>query len=69
MRYGTTPPQCPNGCTRPPQFVRTPDIIHYGKMVCPECGRWLDWVSKPQGGAETHPASELSISFRTYDPL
>jgi hypothetical protein len=38
---------CPRGCNAGAEFVRTPEIIHYGKMVCPKCGRFLDWVKKP----------------------
>lgn len=30
-------------------FVRTPDLIHWGKLVCPKCGAWIDWVKKPTG--------------------
>jgi len=31
------------------RLVLTPEHIHYGKYVCATCGRWLAWVSKPDG--------------------
>lgn len=29
------------------KFVLTPELQHWGKYVCPECNRWLCWVTKP----------------------
>ena len=31
-----------------PIFIETPDTPHYGKEVCPDCGGWLRWLSKPK---------------------
>ena len=41
-------PDCKNGCNAGAKFVSTPDMPHHGKMVCPKCGAWLDWVRKPE---------------------
>lgn len=30
------------------EFEPTPRLPHYGKMVCPQCRRWLAWVKKPE---------------------
>lgn len=40
-------PTCPNHPGAGTVFELTPELTHYGKMVCPECGRWLGWVAKP----------------------
>ncbi|GAG11108.1 unnamed protein product, partial [marine sediment metagenome] len=24
------------------------DSLHYGKAVCPDCGRFLQWIKKPE---------------------
>lgn len=29
------------------EFVLTPELQHWGKYICSECGRWLTWVTKP----------------------
>jgi len=29
-------------------LVLTPNLTHYGKMVCPECQKHLGWVKKPE---------------------
>ena len=33
------------------QFVLTPDKIHFGKYVCNECGKFIQWAKKPRGEA------------------
>lgn len=40
-------PTCPDHPGAGEYFVPTPEKVHYGKMVCSECGRFLRWVSKP----------------------
>lgn len=30
-------------------FVETPEFIHYGKMVCLRCKKYLRWVAYPMG--------------------
>jgi len=30
------------------QFVLTPDKIHFGKYVCNECGKFIQWARKPK---------------------
>jgi len=29
-------------------FVETPDLKHYGKIKCSQCGKWYRWVGKPE---------------------
>lgn len=42
-------PGCPDHPFSGGRLEMTPHTIHYGKMVCPTCGRFLCWVSKPDG--------------------
>lgn len=30
------------------EFVLTPNLTHYGKLVCPNCGKHWKWVAKPE---------------------
>lgn len=30
------------------RFVRTPELIHYGKYVCSDCGKFISWKKKPK---------------------
>jgi 5-methylcytosine-specific restriction endonuclease McrA len=29
-------------------FVETPELTHYGKMICSNCGLWVRWVRHPE---------------------
>jgi hypothetical protein len=29
------------------QVILTPEYVHYGKLVCSECGSFIKWVSDP----------------------
>jgi len=49
MKIGEPPGKCRRGCEAGAMFVRTPELIHWGKLVCPKCGAWIDWVRKPEG--------------------
>lgn len=37
----------------------TPEGIHYAKLYCPDCGRWVDWLGKPQN-KDTRQKSHLT---------
>lgn len=39
---------CPKHPCAPHHLIRTPDLIHYAKWVCLECGRFLKWEPKPK---------------------
>lgn len=28
-------------------FNKTPNSVHYGRLDCPNCDRWIKWVSNP----------------------
>lgn len=28
-------------------FLETQNLIHYGKLECPVCNKWIKWVSNP----------------------
>lgn len=49
MKIGEAPSKCKRGCDAGAVFVRTPELVHWGKLVCPKCGAWMDWVKKPYG--------------------
>lgn len=40
------------------EFVPTPELTHYGKMVCPVCSKWLAWVKKPDGDKRVRRESQ-----------
>ena len=29
-------------------FSETPNNVHYGRMDCPKCKKWIKWVSNPE---------------------
>jgi len=31
------------------EFQLTPEVKHYGKLLCPSCGAFWRWVAKPDG--------------------
>lgn len=41
--------ECSEHPNKSPRFEPTPDLIHYGKYVCPTCGKFLSWVKTPAG--------------------
>jgi hypothetical protein len=34
-------------CNDPQIFIETPNLTHYGKMVCTKCDKWFSWVKHP----------------------
>lgn len=48
-------------CFAGAELVTTPHGPHFGKLVCPRCGKFIDWVAKP--GSEkirrTKPSRKL----------
>lgn len=46
------------------RFVPTPHRVHYGKMVCPKCDRFLAWAKKP---AKDDDKRKLSFSLGDRD--
>jgi hypothetical protein len=45
------------------EFVKTPELPHYGKMVCvnSECGRCAYWVPKPDQDKARRPAAHRDL--------
>ena len=41
------------------QFVLTPDKIHFGKYVCNECGKFIQWAKKPKSHSRIHRLTEI----------
>lgn len=42
-----------------PVFVPTPTSVHYGKLVCPICERFVTWVKKPENqGKKRRPSQD-----------
>jgi hypothetical protein len=39
---------CPEHQYAGAKFIPTPHTVHYGKMVCPKCERFLSWAKKPE---------------------
>ena len=42
-------------------FEETPNLQHYGKLVCLNCDKWFKWVNKPNGGGKRTKTSKYSI--------
>ena len=42
-------------------FEKTPNSIHYGKIVCPNCNRWIRWVQNPNKVNQRTKTSKHSI--------
>lgn len=40
---------CPEHPYSGNEFVATPALVHFGKLVCPKCLRFLAWVPKQEG--------------------
>ena len=34
--------------------ILTPELVHYGKKVCEDCGKFLGWVSDPDPNKLSH---------------
>ena len=47
-----------------PEFILTPEIVHYGKDVCAECGRFMKWVKDPNA-----TYSNLMTEMDSDDPV
>ena len=59
---------CPHGCHAGCTFEATPDIPQYGKMVCPKCGAFLDWVRDPNGNSRNRRSTKkLEKIFASID--
>ncbi len=41
------------------RFVLTPDKVHFGKYVCLECGKFIQWVSKPKNHKDQSMLAEI----------
>ena len=39
-------PKCEK-CDVALEFEATPNLVHYGKLICPKCGRFDRWVTSP----------------------
>jgi len=52
-----TCPRCGGELT----FVETPELVHYGKVVCSKCGRFIKWVTSPQKEGLRNITSKFSI--------
>ena len=50
-------------CGVPGEFIKTNDLVHYGKIECPQCGRWIKWVRNP----ETEGRTETTKCNVKYD--
>lgn len=43
------------------EFQETPELQHYGKELCGQCGVWLRWVSKPENVGVRTKTSRFKI--------
>jgi hypothetical protein len=64
-----TEPRCCNRCgSSNLEFVLTPELIHYGKLVCPACDCYVCWVPKPKPEPEPEPQPK-SLKLRASHEL
>lgn len=40
---------CPDHPFSGNDFIATPELVHHGKLICYQCGRFIGWVAKPDG--------------------
>lgn len=48
-----------------PRLELTPNLTHYGKYVCSDCGRFLVWIKKPDG--DKRPKRESAKLKKVFD--
>lgn len=41
------------------QCVLTPDKLHFGKYVCNDCGKFIQWAKKPKNHSRIHRLAEI----------
>ena len=68
---------CPEHQFAGAKFIPTPHTVHYGKMICPKCDKFLAWAKKPAerkrgnaqsfvlGGQEFATKKELTERIRS----
>lgn len=54
-------PTCNHPSTR---FVLTPETQHYGKDICTVCGKWVQWVKKPENIERDAEAGRRIVDLR-----
>lgn len=57
--------RCPFHQDTLPMVVLTPELSHYGKMVCGDCGHFIRWLPKPTklAGKRREQASLKQLFF------
>lgn len=54
--------ECCSYCGNPTlQFKETPETIHYGRIDCTNCGRWIKWVMNPKFKGQRRQTSKYDI--------
>lgn len=52
-------PECSDHPGKIPQVVLTPELMHYGKYVCPVCDKFLAWLATPESVKKAKPTFAL----------
>jgi len=55
-----TEEKCPN-CKTELIFTKTESTIHYGRLDCPQCNKWIKWVKNPNKEDIRTQTSKYSI--------
>jgi 5-methylcytosine-specific restriction endonuclease McrA len=53
--------KCVNCGCEEVQQIETPNLIHYAKEVCKQCGRWIRWIHNPENEGSRTQTSKYSI--------
>lgn len=52
-----------------PLFTPTPELTHFGKETCQQCGKFLRWVPKPQNIEKQKTNADAVVKLRNDDRL
>lgn len=53
--------KCPRCSGENIKFFETPNLTHYGKNECADCGRWIEWVSNPESNRKKNPLRKMKL--------
>lgn len=62
----------PNECSKHPEagtvLQLTPDGVHYGRLNCQSCGKFVKWEKSPHTSSEINEREELLIDYILNNP-
>lgn len=45
-------------------FRETPESVHYGRLDCKDCGRWIEWVKNPDSQRTKNPLRKVKLETK-----